>query len=350
MTAHNRYIRATVLIGLQDLLESSGGDAAALLTEAGIDPKALVEPDSLIPFFKLGALLEVAAQRYGRPSLGLEWVLRSPPHFPNHGPLVLLGHFTGDMQDWCDTALQYWRYHTDAYTMLQRPDERTGHVAFRYQIASPAYPTRQITEMMIGAVICIFRKVGQVEAANPTAMRFQHARPRDLTLHDQVFRCPLEFGAEHDEVVVDPAHLTGSTGGKFRIFKPILGYYIKSRIQSLPLYDQTMATTAALAMRSVMGTGKCNIEFISAMLGLTSKKLQRLLAGEGTTFSDILDAVRIEMARQLLSTSDASVANIAGLLDYSATAPFTQAFKRWTGMTPLEFRKGERGNVAASGK
>ncbi len=55
------------------------------------------------------------------------------------------------------------------------------------------------------------------------------------------------------------------------------------------------------------------------------------------------------MARQLLLTSDAPVANIAGLLDYSTTAPFTQAFKRWTGMAPLEFRKSERaGAVPAS--
>ncbi len=215
-------------------------------------------------------------------------------------------------------------------------------MAFRYKIAALTYPTRQITEMMIGNVVRIFRKVGQMEEANPTVMRFQHSGPRDLTLHEQVFRCPIEFNAEYDEVLVDPDYLGRSTGGALRIFKPILGYYIKSRIQSLPLYDQSMATTVALAMRSVMGTGKCNIEFISAMLGLTSKKLQRLLAHEGKTFSEILETERIEMARQLLRTSDASVANIAGLLDYSSTAPFTQAFKRWTGLSPLEFRKGDR--------
>ncbi len=108
MQRPDRYIRATVLIGLQDLLNSSGADAATLLTEVGIDPKSLIEQDRLIPYFKLGAMLELAAKRYNRPSLGLDWVMRAPPHFPNHGPLVMLGHFTGTMQEWCDTALQYW--------------------------------------------------------------------------------------------------------------------------------------------------------------------------------------------------------------------------------------------------
>jgi AraC-like DNA-binding protein len=338
----DRYIRATVLIGFRDIVESVGGNAEKLLADARIDAKALSDPDLLISYLRLGNLFELAARDLNQPSLGLAFSLSQPSHFPAHGPLVMLGNFVSTLQEWTDLSIQYWRFHSDAFTMLQRADEATGQAAFRYMLDSIAYPTRQLTESVLGNILRIVRKVGNVETDNPTLVRFQHARPRDLTLHEELFRCPVEFEAEHNELVFDPKYLAYPTGGALKVFKPILGYYIKSRIQAMPLYDQSMATTVALAIRSSVGTGRCNIEFLSTSLGLSPKKLQRLLGGEKTTFSEILERERMAMARKLLLTTDAPIANIAGLLDYSATAPFTQAFKRWTGMSPMEFRKAER--------
>lgn len=253
--------------------------------------------------------------------------------------MVMLGNFVATMREWHELAVQYGRWHTDAFTVTHSPDEATGLVAFRYQLTSVAYPTRQLTEAAMGNIVGIVRRVAHMDDENPGLIRFQHPRPQDTSLHEKLFRCPMEFGAEYNELLIDPKYLDFPTGGKLQFLKPILGYYIRSRIQAMPLYDNSMATTVALAMRSTMGTGKCNIEFIAASLGLSSKKLQRQLEREQTTFSEILERERQEMARKLVLTSNVPIANIAGLLDYSATAPFTQAFKRWTGQTPMEFRK-----------
>ena len=73
-------------------------------------------------------------------------------------------------------------------------------------------------------------------------------------------------------------------------------------------------------------------------LGVSVKKLQRLLALENTSFSDILDEVRHTIAVRLLSESDAPISRVAGLLDYSTVPPFTLAFRRWTGVSPRAFR------------
>jgi AraC-like DNA-binding protein len=342
MVIHDRYIRATQLIGFQELVEEFGGDALALLADAQIEAKALSEPDSLISYNAFGNLLEIASHQLLRPSLALEWTLRTPPHFPNLGPLALLAKFVGSVQEWIDTSLRYWTYHTDAFTLVQRIDETTGLVALRYKMDTFAFPTRQLTETVLGNTICLARNVTGHATLNPSLIRFQHGRPADLSNHERVFRCPIEFGAEHNEIVFDPSILRLTTNGNLKLFKPIVGYYMRHRIQRMPVYDQSMSTTIALAIPSIIGTGKCNIEFISESLGLTPKKLQRLLATEGTSFSAILENVRGNMARQYLSESNAPVARIAGLLDYSTTAPFSLAFKRWTGQTPLEFRKNGR--------
>ncbi|MGL4490666.1 MAG: helix-turn-helix domain-containing protein [Rhizobiaceae bacterium] len=44
----------------------------------------------------------------------------------------------------------------------------------------------------------------------------------------------------------------------------------------------------------------------------------------------------------MLADTDAQVSQIAGLLDYASTPPFTTAFRRWTGMTPLDYRQHRR--------
>lgn len=342
MIVHDRYIRATQLIGFQELVEEFGGNALTLLADAQIEAKALAEPDSLISFNAYCNLLEIASHQLSRPSLGLEWTLRTPAHFPQLGPLVLLAHFVGNVQEWIDTSLQYWKFHTDAFTMQQRVDDATGLVALRYQSESVAMPTRQLTEAALGNICCLARNVTQHSNSNPSFIRFRHSKPADTSRHERVFNCPIEFGAEHNEIVFDPWILELRTNGNLQFFKPIVGYYMRHRIQRMPIYDQSMATTIALAIPSVIGTGNCNIEFIAASLGLSPKKLQRLLATEGTSFSQILETVRGNMARQFLVESDAPVARIAGMLDYSTTAPFSLAFKRWTGQTPLEFRKDTR--------
>ncbi len=71
----------------------------------------------------------------------------------------------------------------------------------------------------------------------------------------------------------------------------------------------------------------------------------RPISDEGTNFSEILEKVRDNMARRLLIDSEMSIERIAGLLDYAVTPPFTLAFKRWTGQTPLNFRRAERAGV-----
>jgi AraC-like DNA-binding protein len=173
--------------------------------------------------------------------------------------------------------------------------------------------------------------------------------PRDLTVHEQIFRCPIEFDCEHTEIEMDAALLAIKTAGNMRLLKSIVGSYIKFRIARLPIYDASMSTTVALAIPSIIGTGHCGIDLIAESLGMHTKRLQRALADEGTNFSEILEKVRDNMARRLLIDSNMSVERIAGLLDYSSTPPFTLAFKRWTGQTPLAFRKRERARLGRPG-
>jgi AraC-like DNA-binding protein len=336
------YVRAVELTGFEELVAGGSVPAGALLEKAGLDPGLFRRPDSLMSYRKFAHMLEIAAEELGRPSLGIEYSMAAPSHSPALGPLVMIGKLAPKAQDGINLALQYWKVHTNAYILQQLTDPETGLAIFRLKLNLHAHATRQYTELAFANIVSLCRTITGHPEQSPTIVRFQHAKPEDVSLHDQVFRCKIEFLAEHNELLFNPEFLNFELNGSLGLMRPIVGLYVRSRIRRLPIYDQTMTRTIELAIPSVIGSGNCNIEFIAASIGLSSKKLRRLLAHESTTYSDILDGVRHRLAKEMLAKSDAPIGNIAGLLDYSSSPPFTLAFKRWTGMTPLEFRKRER--------
>ncbi len=77
-------------------------------------------------------------------------------------------------------------------------------------------------------------------------------------------------------------------------------------------------------------------------LGLSTRTLHRRLEQEGTSFREIKDALRREIALALLEKSELSVAEIAGELGYSEPSAFFRAFQGWTGVAPTVHRKRSR--------
>lgn len=335
------YLRSIILAGFAEFVSAAGGDPRALVEKAGLSRHVLFDPDELIPWPRFGMLTELAADELDKPSFGLEWALAVPWHFPNLGPATLIMHFAKTFREWLEMCNQHWRYHNNSVAFQLIDDGAGRNAIYRFHYTSLAPPARQQMEYMLGSACRVARVVTGRPDENPIVVRFQHARPCDTAYHDELFRCPLEFSAPHYEMVFDRALLDlPASRGDDSGLRTVLDQHIRHRLRHMPLYDQTMATMTAAAIRSVIGTGYCTAEFVARSLGLSGKKLQRLLAQEGTSFSDILDDIRRSIAMRLLTETDVPIAQISGILDYSTTAPFTLAFKRWTGQSPRAFRKG----------
>lgn len=81
------------------------------------------------------------------------------------------------------------------------------------------------------------------------------------------------------------------------------------------------------------------IEAIAENLCMTSRTLRRKLESEGTSYSDLLTSVRKALAIDYLTTTLLSAEDVALTLGFSDAVSFRHAFKRWTGLTPNEYRR-----------
>jgi len=77
---------------------------------------------------------------------------------------------------------------------------------------------------------------------------------------------------------------------------------------------------------------------IAASLQMTPRTLRRRLAGQRTSFTEILQKWRRRSAITLLRNKNLTVKNIAARLGYSHSSNFERAFKRWTGHAPGSYR------------
>lgn len=83
-----------------------------------------------------------------------------------------------------------------------------------------------------------------------------------------------------------------------------------------------------------------SIEQAAEMVGASVRTLQRQLALQGTSYSDLTERVRFDAARKLLLQSNAKASEIAQSVGYTSASNFSRAFRRTTGMSPSEYRSG----------
>lgn len=97
------------------------------------------------------------------------------------------------------------------------------------------------------------------------------------------------------------------------------------------------------ALKEILGNyisePNLSIELVADLAGLTPRSLQRALKAQGSSYRGLLNKARRNYAQQLLHDTDVRALEIASQLGYREAGHFTRAFKRWTGVTPSEFRR-----------
>ncbi|MFT4614131.1 MAG: AraC-like DNA-binding protein [Bacteroidia bacterium] len=99
-------------------------------------------------------------------------------------------------------------------------------------------------------------------------------------------------------------------------------------------------TTTAVRQQLMTSAGEfLDTAQVAQCLHVSERALRRRVEAESTSFRETVEEVRDLLAREYLSETKLTVAEIAHLLDYSETVNFRRAFVRWNGVTPSDYRQ-----------
>lgn len=337
------YIRSVALAGYEALVRSRGGDPEALLAEAG----AVHHRSSyVIGWDEACAAFEVAADRLGEPDFGIAFAANIPEVLPNAATAMLLAARGDTMVEWLGKVTRYWHFYTNAYAIAlsRTPD---GGLIARMELAHNDLAQRQIVEGSFAGLCRLWQSLAGRDDP-PIALHFRHDRPASLAGQHELFGPGLQYGQAQDQIQFSREQALSPIEPDEDRQRALVDWLLRDRIDSSASYDQSMSHTVAIIIASTLGSGVCNLDFVAASLSLNPKKLQRLLAQEDTTFSALLNSVREQLAIHLLTDTEIVLSRIAGMLDYAATAPFSMAVYRWTGLSPAALRLQRRQQQAES--
>ena len=105
---------------------------------------------------------------------------------------------------------------------------------------------------------------------------------------------------------------------------------------------RTDPSDVRIASAELALTGPLTVGRIAGHLGLSSRTLQRHLAGQGASLRAIVEESRLEVARVLLCKTDLTVQEIAARSGYKTPSSFARAFARWAGIPPRAWRNANR--------
>ena len=175
----------------------------------------------------------------------------------------------------------------------------------------------------------------------PALIRWEHANPGYDRDYAAAFGCPMVFGAGASALVVsgDTRRWTiPKADGRLRALLERSARHIEGALPA----DDTWAARVRTDLIGGLPEREARLEVVARRLKTSSRTLRRHLAREGTSFQQELDRVREQTATALMLRTDATVAEITDALGFTDVSAFTRAFRRWTGATPVAWRRAHR--------
>ncbi|MFQ5935518.1 MAG: AraC family transcriptional regulator [Acidiferrobacterales bacterium] len=312
-------------------IESYGRDPRPLFEQAAVDPNKLRDPNARYPISALTRLWNLAARETRDPCLGL-----TAARFLHPTTLHALGYSwlaSDTLKEALERAVRYHRLVSNGFEA--RLEEIGEHYRF---VIKPDDAVRVADEAIDAGMASL---MGMCRAScgadfNPLHVSMQRKPPTDRGAYSRVFRAPIEFGAPENVMTFGRETLnvplpTGNAELARANDKVIREY--------LARFDRgSIKHQVEVKLLEQLSSGHASQESIAKSLNLSPRTLQRKLKQEATTYKQLLDETRRELATQYVREAHLSVNEITFLLGFSEPANFTRAFKRWNGVSPSQFR------------
>lgn len=319
------------------VLLSAGESLPEIEQSTGIIWSELENPKYRAPISSLKSLVEYCYRVTGDPSLCLTIGKNFNKSNINYTTVLLMNCAT--LLDACVLFSRYIKLLSEIIEVELTEEGENFEISLT-NISD--YQADWIMEFYLANFIYFVRETAAGDI-KPVRVEFQHRAPAYSAKYENVFRTPVLFEQENNLLVVQKDDMNRKIPNANAKLRRVLEERVKAifdeQTQPKMLRDQVRT----IIQKHIAEPG-FDIDFAAAKLGMHRTTLYRKLNREGTSYTALLEEVRKHLAIKYIQQRQSNF-QIAHRLGYSEPSAFQQAFKRWFGRSPGEFRSDSKGKA-----
>jgi AraC-like DNA-binding protein len=329
-------VRVSAVLPFVKFLNHIGSPTDRLLSQAKLPIFTLDNPEALVPLYQTFAFVEQAANTEKIELLGI--LVGQQTEIADLGLFGRLIQQSLTLYDLLRTIerMIFCMNSTERIWLEEEGERVWVHHEFNFSATIKHQQSRLYTVLLYLKAIQLATGRGW----RPLELHLHSDYSRKLTEFEEFANVPLRFNQPTDAIAISKSLLS----------LPLQPLNVSQTLSSQEFQDyyQRLETTAPSAdfagslqqmLQSLLRDGYPDISLAAEAAGLSIRSFQRRLAEEHLNYSQMVEKVRFDQAVQLLYNPSIQLADIAWDLGYNDAANFTRAFKRWTGVSPREFRR-----------
>lgn len=327
---------------LLDIARERGIEAARILGHASITSEMLVNPEARISIVQLTQVVDNALRATADPTLGIEVGRRM--HIGHLGMLGTAMMSQPDLRSALQVAMQFHRLMAPCWQMSF--DEHGSRAVLRASLTIEIKHETYATEVLFGCLHTVATfLLGQPMRYH--SHRFQMPAPAYAHLYRGLTEAEISFDALGNETWFDASVLDHKLALADQLTARAAKRLCVASLSAGMAHDGlvTQVRRALLASRSRTPS----LTEVARGLLTSPRQLRRELHAMGTSFQQLLDAVRKERAIECLIGSTMTMDELATEIGFQDARSLRRRFKHWTGTTPFAYREAHLANLRRAG-
>ncbi|WP_332852170.1 AraC family transcriptional regulator [Duganella sp. S19_KUP01_CR8] len=312
-------------------LEAAGIDSSRIFRAIGIEGELSNDPMNRLPAATMTRLYRACVDVTNNPYFGLQ--VARHIHVSNLHALGYALAASTTLMDFCVRLERYMRLVSQVADVVLEEEGDEVRLRFKHLVAVSGETEDCFFAFLVMTMRQLYRP-----GFNPVRVDFRRALPLEgAGPYETLFRAPVSFSNTEGVLVFDREDLRKILPGSCPELAQVNDNISISYLAKLDKND--VVTGVIQKIIEFLPDGECGRDKVAAALCMSPTTLQARLAQRGSNFQQLLDDTRKDMACSYLRQGGRSVTEVTFLLGFADTSNFTRAFKRWTGVSPTEFRQ-----------
>jgi AraC-like DNA-binding protein len=314
-------------------IERAGASRDRFLSAAGIDQRSIDDGDVRLPVGAYLRVIDAALEVSGDPALGLHMGEQARSvMFDVVGPLA---EHASTLRQSLESTARYSRLLAAGHEPELHEEGALAVVRFP-SLRGDFTAVRLTAEFAMAALLPMLRQFAG-EGTRPESVDFAYAAPPHVAEYQRIFGDRVRFGRQLTAMSFPRAWLEQAQ----LYHSPELYALLKTQAdRTLDRLDRDASLRERVERVLTQAEPRqLTMDEVARQLEMSARSLRRRMLAEGLSYGDLVTRSRINAAKRMLQSPSISIQETAHAMGFASAAAFHRAFKRWTGMTPKQYRE-----------